>query len=229
MSIYTGALERAAGVASGASAALFASLSSLRRKRFFHPEGETYSGTATFTDTQFGLPFFGETPAQVRLSRGAGIPGTLPDVLGLAIKFPDLGHDLLLATSGDNVVTRHLLLPASSFFSMPYSSVLPYEVDDALIVFGARADRSLVEMGLAKPEDLGPLIASGKLRFDLTVCAVGANKSETFASVVVNRFHESDIHFNPWNCRAPLRPAGPLNRLRLETYQASQEARPSER
>lgn len=228
VSTYTGPLERVASVASGASAALFASLSSLRRKRFFHPEGETYGGTATFMETELEFPFIGETPALVRLSRGAGLPRALPDVLGLAVKFPDLGHDLLLATSGNNAVSRHLLLPASSFFSMTYSSVLPYELDDALIVFGARADRSLRDIDSGTPEDLGHLVASGELRFDLTLCRLGARTTETFASLVVDGHHEGDIHFNPWNCRAPLRPAGPLNRLRLETYQASQEARPSE-
>jgi hypothetical protein len=161
VSLYTGALERGASAASAASATLFASLSSLRRKRFFHPEGETYSGTASFIETGMGLPFTGETPALVRLSRGAGIPGRLPDVLGLAVKFPELDHDFLLATSGDSAVTRHLLLPASSFFSMPYSSVLPYELDDVLIVFGARADQSLAEIDSGRPEELGHLVATG--------------------------------------------------------------------
>lgn len=226
MSIYTGTLERAASVASGASAALFASLSALRRKRFFHPVGETYSGTATFIQTRFGLPFSGATTAQIRLSRAAGVPGGLPDVLGLAVRFPELGQDLLLATSGDNAFTRHLLVPASSFASRPYSSVLPYELD-GLIVFGARADESLGTISSAKPEDLGHLVATGKLRFDLTVSGLGSGSSDTFGTLVVDGQHKGDIDFNPWNCRDPLRPAGPLNRLRLETYQASQAARPA--
>lgn len=228
MSFYTGALERAAAAASGASAALFASLSALRGKRFFHPDGETFTGTTTFLRTSYGLSLSGATPTQLRLSRGAGFPGSLPDVFGLAIKWPEFEQDLLLATSGDNAITRHLLLPASSFFSMAYSSVLPYELHEALIVFGARADSSLSDIGLARPEDLRALVATGKLRFDLTISTVGSNASETFGSLVVDGYHEGDIRFNPWNCSPPLRPAGSLNRLRLQTYKASQAARPSQ-
>ncbi|MDQ4065356.1 MAG: hypothetical protein M3161_04855 [Actinomycetota bacterium] len=227
MSFYTGMLERVAGSASAGSAALFASLSALRGKRFFHPVGETYRGTVTFADEDIGLPFSGTREARVRLSRGAGLPGSLPDVFGFAVKLPELGHDFLLASSGDNPVTRHLLLPAAGFFSLPYSSVLPYELDDRLVVFGARADHALKGANSARPEDLASLIATGKLRFDLTVAFVGNSDNETFGSLVVDAPHEGDIDFNPWNCLPPLRPAGPLNRLRRETYEASQATRRS--
>lgn len=224
MSIYTGVLERLAGGATSASAATFAALSSLRRKRFFHPDGDVYEGKATFIPTSIELPFSGVTPAEVRLSRGAGMPGSLPDVFGLAVRFSEYGQDVLLATSGESTVTRHFLLPATGFFSLPYSSILPYELGENLIVFGARADADL--KNVATPEEIDPLVAVGRLRFDLTVVRVGGNEPETFASLVVDARHEGDIKFNPWNCHPSLRPAGPLNRLRRETYQASQAARP---
>lgn len=226
-SIYTGVLERVAEGASGASAALFASLSRVRRKRFFHPDGETYAGTATFRPSNTDLPFQGGTEAIVRLSRGAGIPGSLPDVLGLAVKLPQLGHDFLLATSGKGPVTRHLLLPAAGFFTLDYSSVLPYELGDELVVFGARADESLKSTNTAVPEEVAHLAASARLRFDLWVARVGDAHPESFGSLVIDRPHKGDVDFNPWTCRPPLRPAGPLNRLRRETYRKSQAARPS--
>ena len=226
MSFYTGALERAAAGMSRASATTFAALSAMRRKRFFHPEGVTYSGTVSFTSTSLGLPFAGEAEAHVRLSKGAGTPGSLPDVLGLAIKFPELGQDLLLATSGDNALTRHLLLPASGFFSQPYSSVLPYELANRLVVFGARAS---LQAGGHNPKDGADIaneVRQGTMRFELTVAAVGEGRSEDFGSLVLKEELAGDISFNPWNCRPPLKPAGPLNRLRLDTYKASQAARP---
>jgi hypothetical protein len=228
VSFYTGSLERAAGAITATSASVFAALSAVRRKRFFHPEGVTYVGTVRFTPTSLGLPFHGEAQAHVRLSKGAGTPGSFPDVLGLAIKFPELGQDLLLATSGDNVVTRHLLLPASGFFSQPYSSVLPYELANRLVVFGAHAT---VDPRGHNPKDAAEIAAEvrqGTMRFELTVSAVGESGSETFGSLVLERVLPGDISFNPWNCRPPLRPAGPLNRLRLDTYKASQAARPNE-
>lgn len=227
MSLYTGALERAAAGAASVSAGLFASLSRMRGKRFFHPEGETYEGTASFLTTSFDLPFAGVGQAVVRLSRGAGLPGSLPDVFGLAVAFPEYGHDLLLASSGAGVLTRHLLVPGRSFFSLPYSSVLPYELDGRLVVFGARAGDGVRGLDPTETAEMGPLVATGRLRFDLTVAAAGSGGIERFASLVIDRSHEGDVRFNPWNCAPPLRPAGPLNRLRLETYAASQRARPT--
>lgn len=227
MSFYTGVLERAAGGVTAASASTFAALSALRRKRFFHPEGVTYQGTVRFTSTSLGLPFAGETEAHVRLSKGAGTPGSLPDVLGLAIKFPELGQDLLLATSGDNTVSRHLLLPASGFFSQPYSSVLPYELANRLVVFGAHAT---MREGGHNPKDAAEIadeVRRGTMRFELTISAAGEKGSQTFGALVLEQELPGDIAFNPWNCRPPLRPAGPLNRLRLDTYKASQAARPN--
>ncbi|HEX2240699.1 MAG TPA: hypothetical protein VHJ82_06120 [Actinomycetota bacterium] len=225
MGIYTGVLERAAEGATGASAALFASLSRARGKRFFHPHGKIYSGSATFRTSGLDLPFEGTTRVLVRLSRGAGVPLSLPDVFGLAIKLQPVEHDFLLATSGEGVVTRHLLLPGAGFFSLPYSSVLPYELHDDLVVFGARASDELKKTNSGDPNDLDPHVGVGRLRFELSVSVVGSPSWETFGEVTLSGFHEEDVKFNPWNCAPPLRPAGPLNRLRLDTYQASQAAR----
>lgn len=226
MTIYTGVLERAAASVTMASAGLFAALSKARGKRFFHPEGITCEGTLTFLDTDLDLPFAGATPAQARLSRGAGLPGRLPDVFGLAVKLPEFDHDFLLATSGDSVVTRHLLLPGTGVFHRPYSSILPYELGDDLVVFGARADDALRQTEASAISEIRAVVASGRLRFDLTMARVGSSGSTVFGSLVLEQIKEEEIKFNPWNCRPPLRPAGPLNQLRLETYQASQAARP---
>ncbi|HEV3471768.1 MAG TPA: hypothetical protein VG408_00990 [Actinomycetota bacterium] len=226
MSIYTGVLERAAASTTFASAGLFAALSAARRKRFFHPEGVASEGTVEFEPTSFDLPFSGTSRALVRLSRGAGFPGSLPDVFGLAIKLPELGHDFLLATSGTGRISRHMLLPAVGVFSLPYSSVLPYQLGERLIVFGARAGEDLRGVNPSGVEDIRESVATGRFRFELVVVGVGSESWTTFGRLVVDRLHEGDVTFNPWNCRPPLRPAGPLNRLRLETYQASQAARP---
>lgn len=227
MSIYTGALERAAEGVTAASATTFAALSALRGKRFFHPNGSTYSGTARFESTSLGLPFAGESSAHMRLSKGAGTPGGLPDVFGLAIRFLEPDHDLLLASSGDNVLTRHLLLPAKGFFSQPFSSILPYELANRFVVFGARAVAVAGGHNPSTSDEVAAETRRGGMRFDLTVAAVGSSESETFASLVIEHELPEDIRFNPWNCRPPLRPAGPLNRLRLDTYKASQAARPN--
>ncbi|MDQ3986638.1 MAG: hypothetical protein M3280_09095 [Actinomycetota bacterium] len=219
-------LERAAGPLAGLSAATFAGLSAARGKRFFHPTGEVLGGQITFQETSLGLPFDGIHPVIARLSRGIGLPQSAPDVLGLAVKIPDDNQDLLFATSGESAVTRHLLLPAGGFFSMPYSTILPYELHGRLIVFGAKADDDLREMSRAELADLGPLVATGRLRFELTVGGAGTSEHQTFASLVLDESHGDSVSFNPWNTHPDLHPAGGLNRLRRDSYRSSQAARP---
>jgi hypothetical protein len=222
-----GVLERTAAPLAGVSAGLFAGLSKTRGKRFFHPRGVALDGTITFRPTSFALPLDGTHPAVARLSRGIGLPEVSPDVLGLAVKVPALGQDFLLATSGSNPVTRHMLLPATGFFRMPYSSILPYELRGDLVVFGARADTSLHDSTGQEMDDLVSHAVAGHLRFDLTVARPGESGDAVFASLVLESRHENEVKFTPWNSHSELRPAGALNRLRRETYESSQSARPA--
>lgn len=217
--------EAAAAPLSGLSAAVFAGLSAARRKRIFHPRGVTFEGTVTFHDDN-PLPFEGAERALVRMSRAAGLPQRVPDLFGLALKLPDAGQDLLLVTSGEDAVTRHLLVPATGFFRRPYSTVLPYEYCGETIVLGARPDPLLAPLSRQDMDDLGALVASGRLRFDLTWGRAGTSDVRTFASLVVDRPHEGDVVFNPFNTHPALKPAGGLNRLRRDSYERSQRARP---
>lgn len=217
--------EAAAAPLAGVSAAVFAGLSAGRRKRIFHPRGPAFEGTVTFHEGN-PLPFAGAERALVRMSRAAGLPQALPDLFGLAMKLPDVGQDLLLVTAGEDPVTRHLLVPTTGFFRRPYSTVLPFELRDELIVIGARPDPLLVPLSRQDVDDLGPLVATGRLRFDLTWGRAGTGEVETFASLVVDRPHDGDVVFNPFNSHPSLRPAGGLNRLRKESYERSQRARP---
>lgn len=219
------ALEAAASPLSGASAAVFAGLSAARRKRIFHPRGVTFEGTLTFHDDN-PLPFEGGERALVRMSRAAGFPQRVPDLFGLAVKLPDAGQDLLLVTAGEDVVTRHLLVPTTGFFRRAYSTVLPYELYGQLVVLGARPDPSLVHATRQDMDDLAGYAATGRLRFDLTWGRAGTSEVSTFASLVIDRPHDGDVVFNPFNSHPALKPAGGLNRLRRESYERSQQARP---
>jgi hypothetical protein len=217
--------EAAAAPLSGISAAVFAGLSAVRRKRIFHPRGVTFEGTVSFHDGN-PLPFGGTERALVRLSRAAGFPQGVPDLFGLALKLPDVSQDLLLVTSGEDAVTRHLLIPTTGFFRRPYSTVLPYELEGQTIVFGARPDPLLAPVSRQDMDDLGSYVATGRLRFDLTWGPAGTGDVDTFASLVIDRPHEGDVVFNPFNSHPALKPAGGLNRLRRESYERSQRARP---
>lgn len=217
--------EAAAAPLSGVSAVVFAGLSAGRRKRIFHPRGVTFEGTVTFHDGN-PLPFEGVERALVRMSRAAGFPQRVPDLFGLAVKLPDIGQDLLLVTSGEDAVTRHLLVPTTGFFRRSYSTVLPYELGGRTVVLGARPDPPLTHATRQDMDDLAPLVASGRLRFDLTWGGAGTSDVNTFGSLVVDRPHDGEIVFNPFNSHPALKPAGGLNRLRKESYERSQQARP---
>ena len=217
--------ERAAAPLAGVAGATFAFLSAVRRKRVFHPDGVIFEGTVTFHDNT-PLPFSGEHGAIVRFSQGIGLPTAAPDILGLAVKLPELDQDLLLVTSGEGSVSRHLLMPANGFFQRPYSSVLPYDFRGDQIVFGARPDRSLLDLSDQNMDDLPAHVATGRLRFDLTWGRAGTEDVATFGSLVIDRPGPSEVKFNPFNVVEGLRPAGGLNRLRLNAYRKSQQARP---
>ena len=216
----------AADPLSTASAGLFAGLSFLRRKRVFHPNGQTYSGHVRFQATSFDLPFVGRHDVVVRLSRGAGLPEPLPDLYGIALTIPGLGQDLLFATSGGGVAGRHALLPTTGFFRLPFSTILPYDHEGTLVVFGARATDDLRGVGQQQMKDLGSYAAAGRLRFDLTVSRAGSGSSERFGHLAIDSGFDGDVKFNPWNTHPRLRPAGRLNRMRRESYATSQAARP---
>lgn len=100
--------------------------SAIRGARVFHPRGALFDGTAQLTPNRWALPGGTSVPARVRLSRGIGTPGRLPDVLGLAMRLslPGGPWDLLLATA--YVPARVALVPARTWASARYSTLTGY-------------------------------------------------------------------------------------------------------
>src|SRR5688572_10410885 len=91
-------LARASDALAGPLAAgVFGTLSAVRRRRIFHPYGRAFDATVDLV----GLPGLapsvlsssGRQRAIVRLSRGVGVPETLPDLLGVAVRLLDVGDD----------------------------------------------------------------------------------------------------------------------------------------
>ena len=200
---------------------MFGALSAARRARIFHPVGTAYTATLTIDGGDHPLgALVGRHDAVVRLSRGAGMPERLPDVLGLAVKVLNAhgagGHqDFLLVTSGEGFPARHLLMPAHSEDERPYSSVLPYR--------NARGDRFLVgarrdvadsnRFVLAAASVTGPWLAIGAVEL-----ADGLDEEQA-----------QRLRFSPWNTGGGIEPTGVLNRLRRGAYAGSQRARPDTR
>lgn len=98
--------------------------------RVFHPRGVVVIGHIEFDDPWWTVQTGTRYEVVARLSGGVGTPLAVPDVLGLALRIPLDTHesrwDLLLASSGASLMTRVLPLPATSWRSARYSSLMPY-------------------------------------------------------------------------------------------------------
>ena len=197
-----------------ATGGFFKALSAARGKRVFHPRGRVFEATFTpyVRSARSGVAILdgGERPALVRCSRALGLPESLPDILGFAIRFPDAygtgeHQDLLCVTSVDAPVGHHLLVPTKGFLTRPYSTLLAYRLPEGTRLFGVLPVRAeTFELALA------PL--SG--RFD----GVGTIR----LGEQVPPAEGERLRFNPWNSGGGIRPTGPLMGVRDAAYKGSQ-------
>ncbi|MCD9199787.1 hypothetical protein [Aeromicrobium wangtongii] len=111
---------------------------------------------------RLGVPFVdepGTTEAWVRFSRAAGLPRSLPDVHGIALRIPGAAADgadadVLLATTGMGRISRFVLVPARSRGSAAYSTLLPYRSPRGAVVLAAvpeDEDASTMTLAAATP------------------------------------------------------------------------------
>ncbi|HJQ04368.1 MAG TPA: hypothetical protein VJ872_02915 [Nocardioides sp.] len=114
------------------------------RDKPLHPRGVLTSGTLVRPGTTrpCGVSWLderGTDPVLVRTSRAIGLPAPLPDVAGLAVRVPSGAGfaDLLLASTGWNLLGRHVLVPAVRR-RQPLTTLLPYRTAIGPVVIGAR-------------------------------------------------------------------------------------------
>ncbi|WP_449066697.1 hypothetical protein, partial [Planomonospora algeriensis] len=160
----------------GAVSSLFRRAAALRGGRAVHTRGRFFHAAfrvLDHTDPYLGIPVLdepGEREVLVRLSKGASLPGALPDVLGLAVRLPcdqapggDL--DLLLSTMG---WPRWLPFPSSGFGSGVFSTLVPYRHAAGRIRFLAvAADRGRGRS--ADPGEIAESVAAAPLDFVLGI------------------------------------------------------------
>ncbi len=139
-------ITTAADLAGRALSAATSGIAALRSAdKPLHPEGQTWAGrlVRTGSEERTGVPWLdqpGEDEVLVRTSRAIGLPGRVPDIAGLAIRLrkgQTRYGDVLLASTGWNPVTRHLLVPALRHHQ-PLTTLLPYRSPVGPIVIGAR-------------------------------------------------------------------------------------------
>jgi hypothetical protein len=194
-----------AGVAAGAGARL-------RRARVVHPRGVVCTatlephpeldaaGAAGLATALLGRDRQRRT-ATVRLSKSAGTPAALPDLLGIAIRLHWAGSDppwdLLLATTGRGRLTRHVLRPAGGWCRSWYTSLLPYRAGNRLVWAGAVPERRAPD----PPSSLDALrdaLASGRpLTFTIVAAAGPASPWRPVATLTVEGLDDAEPSFDP--------------------------------
>lgn len=212
----------------------FGALSALRGRRIFHPHGVSFSARLRpRPDLATGAALLdsgAERSALVRLSRSFGLPESLPDPCGLALRVPDAygpgrHQDLLLVSGGRRPLARHFPLPARGFTDPWYSSLLPYRCGGAALLIGARATWGLEpRLGLAQ---LARRDVAG-LAFELAVArprgpwrAVGELELGRRLEPVVSE----NLRLDPGHTGGGLEPWGWIGRARPAAYRGSQAGR----
>jgi hypothetical protein len=130
---------------------LFRGIKHVRRHRPIHPRGFRLDGVVKVHahGVPSGISWVdqpGEAPVTARVSRSAGTPDGLPDVVGLALRFhhPETGpgpstfSDVLLSSTGWSFPGRFFLAPRLSVSKAALTTMMPYQGDDGPVVLGAR-------------------------------------------------------------------------------------------
>ncbi|GGS84088.1 hypothetical protein GCM10010156_48450 [Planobispora rosea] len=161
---------------SGVLHTLARTVAALRRGRALHTRGRSFAATfrvLNHPDIYLGIPVLdepGEHEVQVRLSKGASLPGRLPDALGLAIRLPcdSAPHgslDLLLTTTA---WPKSVPFPSTGFTSGVFSSLVSYRHAAGRLRFLAVAtDRGRATS--PDPGELVPVVEAAPLRFALGI------------------------------------------------------------
>lgn len=127
-----------------ASAAGFAALAHARGGRPLHPQGVLLEGALT----RFGhgppsgvswVDSAGEDFVQARLSRSAGLPPSLPDILGLALRCPADGRrvDVLMASTGLGTISRWVPTLQRQLTGATLSTIIPLRGTRGPVLLGA--------------------------------------------------------------------------------------------
>lgn len=213
-----------------AVAPVFGTLSAVRGGRALHPQGLAATGTFRPAGDRRELPGATRgTPVIARISRGAGLPEALPDVLGLAVRLVGAhgegrDQDLLLATGGAGAVARHLLLPARDHLRAAYSSIAPYRVAGRRVTVLALPDPG-ERRGGATLAAAARAIGAGGVRFRLALAPVPGGPPEPLGEVVLDRVlpaADADrLSFDVRRHGPGFQPVSAVNALRPAAYAAS--------
>jgi hypothetical protein len=215
-----------------------AGLARLRSGKPMHPRGAVFSAVlerhGSGSADGWGVPWLDTAATQdavVRLSRSAGLPAPLPDVLGLALRLPSGSGtpiDLLLSTTGRGAVTRLLPAPRRDTAAV-YSSIMAYRSDAGPVRLAALPEADDVP---SDPQPLAGAIARHGLRFTLAA-ARGLGPWQPFATLTLTApvpALDPDVRFDAVQNSPPgLVADGPMAHFRAPAYARARAARKADR
>lgn len=195
-----------------------------RRGRAMHPRGAVFDAVLERhgASPPFGVPWLDEVrsdPVVVRLSRGAGLPAPLPDVLGLAVRLgtDDDPVDILLSSTGQGRLSRLVPVPRVDAEGV-YSSIMAFRSTAGPIRIAALPRAAPVP---SDPEPVAAAAAAGAIEFSLAA-AVGSGDWRPFArlrSTSARGPLDSTIRFDAVRNPPPgLTADGPMARFREPAY-----------
>ncbi len=123
---------------------VFRALKVFRPSRPIHPRGVRLTGhLAVDGSASSGIPWLdtaGSSPVEARLSRSVGLPGPLPDIIGLAVRIPsgDAHADLLLSSTGSSPLGRFVLVPRLNIARSRLTTMMPYRGARGPVLLAAR-------------------------------------------------------------------------------------------
>lgn len=207
--------------------------SALRNRRVFHPLGVLATGhIERVAAPGVGLPI---ESADVfgRVSKAIGVPGGLPDLIGLAWRMPPREDattpwDVLLVSAGSGRVTRYTLRPTVSWFGTTLSTLMPLRREDGWWWVKAKMT-SQIDGGLSL-DVVREAICSGGVVFDIQQ-AHGTGPFEPLAkltlSSAISTDENHDVSFDPTRNTTAGVELGPrwLTGLRERAYLRSRHGR----
>jgi hypothetical protein len=207
-----------------------------RRGKPMHPRGAVLDAVLERAGgpAGWGVPWLvggGEQAALVRLSRGAGLPTPLPDVLGLAVRLPGTAGaedpvDLLLSSTGRGRLTRWVPVLRRDAVAV-YSSIMGYRTAAGPVFLAALPEPGAGPV-IAEPGPLTAAARAGRLAFTLAA-ARGAGEWQPFARLRLLApvpEVDPDLRFDAVRNPPPgLVPDGPMARFRAPAYAAAREGR----
>ena len=211
----------------------FRRLAQLRHARGFHPAGRVGRGLLLVSEADSALGTVlgaADHAVTVRLSRGVGLPGRLPDFLGLAVRV-ERGEepiDLLFTTTAGGRWGRRLILPSARWTARTFSTVMPYAAKDP------RTDKNMHTLIALQPtEDSVPdasldtlrtVDADHPLTFDVQESHGGWH---SVARLIVQEVGEDQsLPFDPMlHAHPDLHPVRFLSGVREAAYRGSRRGR----